>query len=98
MILNQTILYITFFIFRFLHNFYVLYMGKYISYSFIIIINYLVWQYKIEICNISKLLFICGFIVITKIGFLNLLWLFRLFSSIELFRGEIDNNSPNISS
>lgn len=40
--------------------------------------------------------FVIGIAVFSAIGLLNTLWLFRLFSSVELFRGEneVDENSP----
>jgi len=70
--INQTLLYTTFPIFRFLYNWYV--------------IN-LIWTRSDDIQKISELLFYFGMTLFITIGLLNTFWMFRLFYSVELFRG-----------
>jgi len=70
---DQLLLKVTFVMFRFMHNFRVLYS---------------LWIHREELFEISILFFIIATAVFITIGILNTLWLFRLFSSVELFRGD----------
>jgi hypothetical protein len=71
--INQTLLYLTFPVFRYIYNWWVL--SK-------------VWNHADQICSISNLLFGFSLAFFLTIGMLNTLWLFRLFYSVELFRGK----------
>ncbi len=55
----------------------------------IIIIYVLVWSSKGQF---SGFLLSCGLVIFSIIGTLNTLWMFRLYYSIELFRGEEEKN------
>ena len=74
--INQTLLYLTFPIFRFMFNWYIV---------------SLIWGNMDVISAISTHLFGLSFCLFVTIGLLNTLWLFRLFYSGDLFRGDKKN-------
>eukprot|EP01119_Soliformovum_irregulare_P018274 TRINITY_DN5571_c0_g1_i2.p1 TRINITY_DN5571_c0_g1~~TRINITY_DN5571_c0_g1_i2.p1 ORF type:complete len:283 (-),score=31.76 TRINITY_DN5571_c0_g1_i2:36-779(-) len=79
---NQTLLYISFPLFRFAHNFYIMWC---------------IWMAYEEIQKTSILLFFGAEILFGIVGILNTFWLFRLVYSIELFRGEIEKLMASMS-